>query len=75
MYNESGKLFCKTMHSVMQNIAHLCATSEEPWGPEGWRKVVICIVSDGREKLQAGTQHVLTNMGLYDGSMLEVSAQ
>lgn len=33
-------LFCRTMHGVMQNIAHLCTRSRsKTWGAEGWKKV------------------------------------
>lgn len=55
------------MYSVMANIAHLCTVSE--FGPQGWRKVVICIVSDGRETLREDTREVLKVMGLYQDNV------
>lgn len=30
------------------------------WGPEGWKKVVVCIVSDGRNKVNKRTLQVLS---------------
>jgi chitin synthase len=33
------------------------------WGPEGWKKVVVCIVSDGRAKVNKRTLQVLTLVG------------
>lgn len=30
------------------------------WGPEGWKKVVVCVVSDGRSKINKRTLQVLT---------------
>jgi chitin synthase len=37
---EDDVLFCRTMHGVMQNIAHLCTRSRsKTWGAEGWKKV------------------------------------
>jgi chitin synthase len=51
LYNEDDELFLRTMHGVMKNIAHLCSRSRsKTWGKEGWRKVVVCIVADGRQK-------------------------
>lgn len=47
--------------SVIKNIAHLCSRNRsKTWGPEGWKKVVVCIVSDGRNKINKRTLQVLT---------------
>ncbi|KAG2335231.1 chitin synthase [Suillus weaverae] len=52
MYNEDEVLFSKTTRMLGHNIAHLCGrTRSRTWGPEGWKKVVVCIVSDGRSKV------------------------
>src|SRR5208282_3129788 len=51
LYNEDEGSFARTMHGVMKNIAHLCSrTRSKVWGKEGWRKVVVCVVADGRTK-------------------------
>ncbi|KAG8935649.1 Chitin synthase, class 1 [Tulasnella sp. 418] len=66
MYNEDEELFTRTMHGVMKNISHLCSRSKsKTWGRDGWKKVVVCIVSDGRTKISARTLSVLAAMGLY----------
>lgn len=66
MYNEDEVLFCKTMNSVIKNITHLCSRSRSnTWGPNGWEKVVVCVVSDGRNKINDRTLKVLTLMGVY----------
>ncbi|KAF9188360.1 Chitin synthase, class 1 [Haplosporangium sp. Z 11] len=66
MYNEDEILFCRTMHGVMKNIAHLCARDRsKTWGPEGWKKVVVCIVADGRFKCNPRVLSVLAMMGVY----------
>ncbi|PPQ77008.1 hypothetical protein CVT25_014825 [Psilocybe cyanescens] len=66
MYNEDEVLFVKTMNAVIKNIAHLCSRSKSKmWGPEGWKKVVVCIVSDGRNKVNKRTLQVLNLMGCY----------
>src|SRR5271155_4145134 len=49
------------LRSVIKNIAHLCGrTRSKMWGPEGWKKVVVCIVSDGRSKVNKRTLQVLS---------------
>lgn len=81
MYNEDDVLFCRTMRGVMQNIAHLCTRSKsKTWGKEGWKKVscsdpwrapgadcqvVVCIVADGRLKINPRTRSVLAALGVY----------
>ncbi|KAF4611403.1 hypothetical protein D9613_004178 [Agrocybe pediades] len=66
MYNEDEVLFVKTMNAVIKNVAHLCSrTRSKMWGPEGWKKVVVCVVSDGRNKVNKRTLQVLNLMGCY----------
>ncbi|RSH90411.1 Chitin synthase, class 1 [Saitozyma podzolica] len=68
MYNEDDVLFCRTMHGVMQNVAHLCTRSRsKTWGAEGWKKVVVCVVADGRLKMNPRTRSVLAALGCYQG--------
>ncbi|KAF7321339.1 Chitin synthase [Mycena kentingensis (nom. inval.)] len=73
MYNEDEILLCRTLHGVMKNIAHLCARkNSQTWGPEAWKKVVVCIVADGRRKVNPRVLDCLTLLGVYQpgGPML-----
>jgi chitin synthase len=66
MYNEDEELFCRTMTGVVKNIAHLCKRDRsKTWGKDGWKKVVVCIVSDGRSKINSRTLSVIAAMGAY----------
>ncbi|KAF8930098.1 Chitin synthase, class 1 [Dissophora ornata] len=66
MYNEDEVLFTRTMHGVMKNIRHLTTRDRSrTWGPDSWKKVVVCIVSDGRSKVNQKTLSVLAAMGVY----------
>ncbi|RDB28666.1 Chitin synthase 2 [Hypsizygus marmoreus] len=66
MYNEDEVLFVRTMNAVIKNVAHLCSRNKSKmWGPEGWKKVVVCVVSDGRSKVNKRTLQVLSLMGCY----------
>ena len=59
-------LFTRTLHGVMKNIAHLCSrTRSTTWGPQGWEKIVVCVVSDGRTKINSRTLSVLAALGCY----------
>jgi chitin synthase len=73
MYNEDEELFCRTMHGVMKNIAHLCTRDRsKTWGKDGWKKVVVCIVSDGRMKINSRTLSVIATMGMYQDGIAKV---
>lgn len=66
MYNEDEFDFTRTMHAVMKNIAHFCSRSRSrTWGENGWQKIVVCIISDGREKIHPRTLDALAAMGVY----------
>ncbi|KAH9970285.1 glycosyltransferase family 2 protein [Lactifluus volemus] len=66
MYNEDDGLFTRTMHGVMKNIVYLCKRDRsKTWGKDGWKKVVVCIVSDGRQKVNSRTLSVIAAMGAY----------
>ncbi|GJE97749.1 glycosyltransferase family 2 protein [Phanerochaete sordida] len=66
MYNEDEVLFCRTLYGVMRNISHLCTRkNSRTWGPDSWKKVVVCIVADGRRKVHARVLDVLTLLGVY----------
>ncbi|KAI8899173.1 chitin synthase-domain-containing protein [Globomyces pollinis-pini] len=72
MYNEDDFLFCKSMQALMKNIAYLCSRTRSPvWGEEGWKKAVICIVSDGRSKVNARVLDVLGIMGVYQHGIMK----
>ena len=66
MYNEDEIDFTRTMHGVMRNISNFCSrTKSRTWGKDGWQKIVVCIVSDGRQKVHPRTLDALAAMGIY----------
>ncbi|KAF2489251.1 putative chitin synthase [Lophium mytilinum] len=66
MYNENEIDFTRTMHGVMRNISHFCSrTKSRTWGKDGWQKIVVCIISDGRQKVHPRTLDALAAMGCY----------
>jgi chitin synthase len=66
MYNEDDSLFTNTMHGVMKNIAYLCKRDRSKiWGKDGWKKKVVCIVSDSCQKIDSRTLSVVAAIGAY----------
>jgi chitin synthase len=66
MYNEDEFLFARTMIGVFKNIDFMCnRNSSKTWGKEAWKKIVVCIVSDGRAKINPRTKAVLAGLGVY----------
>jgi chitin synthase len=50
----------------MQNIDYLCTKSKSrTWNDKGWQKVVVCIVSDGRQKIHPRTLACIQKLGCY----------
>ena len=66
MYNENEIDFTRTMHGIMRNIAHFCSrTKSRTWGKDGWQKIVVCVMADGRRKVHPRTLNALAAMGVY----------
>ncbi|KAL3963199.1 hypothetical protein ACCO45_000203 [Purpureocillium lilacinum] len=66
MYNEDDVLFARTMIGVFKNIEYMCnRPNSKTWGSDAWKKIVVCVVSDGRSKINPRTKAVLSGMGVY----------
>ncbi|KAF8852159.1 chitin synthase 1 [Acephala macrosclerotiorum] len=66
MYNEDDVLFARTMSGVFKNIEYMCSRKDsKTWGKDAWKKIVVCVVSDGRAKINPRTRAVLAGMGVY----------
>src|SRR3569833_41867 len=66
MYNEDEILFARTMIGVFKNVEYMCKRNEsKTWGKDAWKKIVVCVVSDGRSKINARTRALLAGMGVY----------
>lgn len=66
MYNEDDVLFARTMAGVFKNIEYMCnRPNSKTWGKDAWKKIVVCVVSDGRSKINPRTRALLSGMGVY----------
>ncbi|KAJ3351764.1 Chitin synthase, class 2, partial [Entophlyctis luteolus] len=74
MYNEDEALFTKTWKAILQNIAYICGRKDDDvWGPDGWKKIVVCIISDGRAKIHKRTLDTLGIMGVHQNGIIKTS--
>jgi chitin synthase len=66
MYNEEDELFARSMMGVIKNIEYMNSrTNSKTWGKDAWKKIVVCVVSDGRAKINPRTRAVLAALGVY----------
>jgi len=70
MYNEDEILFARSMSAVMENITYMC-NKDKKWGMNGWKKVIVCIVSDGRQKINNKVLNMLEFMGVYQEGVMK----
>lgn len=66
MYNEDHILLGRTLKGVMDNIRHMVKKkNSDTWGPDAWKKIVVCIVSDGRSKINEKSLALISSLGCY----------
>ncbi|KAI9361230.1 chitin synthase 1 [Zopfochytrium polystomum] len=73
MYNENAELFNRTMFALAENLRDICSRGKWGWDKDSWKKVVICIVSDGRSKIHPDVLKVLEVMGVYQDGLAQSS--
>lgn len=72
MYNENDVLFARTMTGVFENIEYMCSGKGKlggSFGKDGWKNIVVCVVSDGRTKLDDRTKALLTSLGVFQDDL------
>jgi chitin synthase len=66
MYNEGDDLLARTLIGVFQNINYMeNSKKNNMWGKGSWRKIVVCIVSDGVEKINPRSRALLAGLGVF----------
>lgn len=64
MYNEDDILLGRTLKGVFDNLKYLCSKSPD-FQNEGWKKIVVAVVSDGRNKVNPRAKALLANLGCF----------
>ncbi|CAG8553718.1 20774_t:CDS:2 [Cetraspora pellucida] len=74
MCNEDKVLLSRTFHGVVKNITHLCARKRSKFwvyaDKDGWKKVVVCIVADGRENIEKSSLAYLAALCVYQDGVV-----
>ncbi|AET40807.1 chitin synthase I Ecym_6436 [Eremothecium cymbalariae DBVPG len=66
MYNENDILLARTLKGVMDNIKHFTKRKRSSvWGPDAWKKICVCIVSDGRNAINERALALMSALGCY----------
>ncbi|AGO10303.1 AaceriABL153Wp [[Ashbya] aceris (nom. inval.)] len=66
MYNEDDLLLARTLKGVMDNIKYFTRRKRSDiWGPDAWKRICVCIVSDGREAISPRALALLSALGCY----------
>ncbi|RIB27717.1 Glycosyltransferase Family 2 protein [Gigaspora rosea] len=67
IHDEDQIQLSNTLYGVMENIAYLCSLKDSKiWGKDGWKKVVICIISNGHDD---NILTYLTALGVYQDNI------
>ncbi|CAI5758352.1 unnamed protein product [Candida verbasci] len=65
MYNEDEIFLAKTLKGVFDNIKDLTNRNDPKWGDDSWKKIVVCIINDGRLELNKRTEILLSSLGIF----------
>ncbi|KAI9211739.1 hypothetical protein DS838_003372 [Geotrichum bryndzae] len=66
VYNEDDILLGRTLAGVFKNIKHLIMRNNtNVWGQEAWKKVVVCVIADGRSKMDDRAKGLMARLGVY----------
>jgi hypothetical protein len=69
MYNEDEKELERTLRGVCLNLQHMVQVQ----GPDFWKKFCVCVVSDGRTKVNKGMKEYGEAHGFFDQNLLDES--
>jgi chitin synthase len=81
--DENQDVFLKTWNALQRNIQYLCQKkNSEKWGvnginffDQGWQKIAICIIGDGRRLINKKTLAILGLLGLYQEGLVTTSIE
>lgn len=66
IYNEDDILLGRTLQGIFKNIKHLTSRSRsKTWGKDAWKKVVVCVVADGRFVINSRAKALMASLGVY----------
>ncbi|KAI9091744.1 chitin synthase-domain-containing protein [Phlyctochytrium arcticum] len=73
MYNEGIKELNRTLFGIFQNIQYMCQKKKWGWEADGWKKIVVVLVGDGRKKCNLNVLLALQTMGVYQEGLPQLA--
>ncbi|CAG8616424.1 5862_t:CDS:2, partial [Racocetra persica] len=61
MYDEEGSQLSRTFNAIAKNIYFFYSQNEH----RTWKKIVICIIADGRKRISKSSLNYLSSIGVY----------
>lgn len=82
IYNEGPQQLKNTLRKLANNLAFLRdqkrglekATSNTYIGDDMWQNLLVCIIADGREQIDAKMLDYLASIGVYDEDLLTINS-
>lgn len=75
MYNEDEVLLGRTLKGVFKNIKTMYNLNENPdihpFGKNSWQKIVVVIISDGKNKINEKAKSLLTLLGVFQEGIMQ----
>lgn len=70
IYNEDDILLGRTLSGVFKNIKHLVMRSNtKTWGQDAWKKIVVCVIADGRNQIHERSKGLMARLGVYQDGL------
>lgn len=70
IYNEDDLLLARTLSGVFKNIKHLVMrTNTSTWGQNAWKKIVVCVIADGRNHIHERSKGLMARLGVYQDGL------
>lgn len=70
MYNEEDDLLARTLMGIFQNVNYMENMKKgTTWGKDSWKKIVVCIVSDGIKKINPRSRALLAGLGVFQAGI------
>lgn len=69
LYNETEDLLARTLQGIAKNVFFITKKKKKEWGSNAWKKIAVCIIADGREKLNIRTRTLMERLGSFQNGL------
>ena len=72
LYDEDAQMLGRAIEGVLANLTYLCGLGDGTWGKDGWKKVVLVLVTDGAVSFDKSAKALLAGLGVYTEDFMGV---